>query len=269
MISKEKKKNAPSFPKIKERGFYVEKQDFFKISEQVFASNGLSEFWQGDNKEKLWELCNIMLEQNKVMNLSAIRDETGVICRHFADSLKVAKHIPSEAKVLDVGSGGGMPTLPLAIVRPDIKITALDATAKKTAYIISTAQKLGLSNVSILSGRAEELGNTSEHREKYDVVCARAVAELRILAEWCVPFVKKDGLFISMKGKNGSTELSDAKNAIKTLLVRLEEDDEFNLFDLSSENEADAKRHIFLFRKFSATPAKYPRKNAQIQKKPL
>jgi len=210
-----------------------------------------------------------MLEQNKVMNLSAIRDEEGVICRHFADSLTVAKHIPAGASVLDVGSGGGMPTLPLAIARPDITITALDSTAKKMAYVLATAQKLGLSNVSTISARAEELGNTAEHREKYDVVCARAVAELRILAEWCVPFAKKGGLFIAMKGKNGNAELSDAKNAVKTLLLHIESDDEFNLFDLSVKDETDAKRHIFVFRKTAVTPKQYPRKNSQIQKKPL
>ena len=214
-------------------------------------------------------LCNIMLEQNKVMNLSAIRDEEGVICRHFADSLTIAKHIPQKSVILDVGSGGGMPTLPLAIVRPDVKITALDATAKKTAYILDTAKKLGLDNVSVISARAEELGNDKAYREKYDVVCARAVAELRILAEWCTPFAKKDGLFIAMKGKNGGTELSNAQNAIKTLLLILEKDDKFNLFDLSAKDEEDATRHIFVFKKKNHTPTQYPRKNAQIQKKPL
>ncbi len=247
----------------------MEKQKFFEISEQVFANNGLSEFWQGEKRDALFELCNIMLAQNKVMNLSAIRDEEGVICRHFADSLTVAKHIPEGAKILDVGSGGGMPTLPLAIARPDVTITALDATAKKTAYILATAQKLGLTNVSVVSARAEELGQKAEHREKYDVVCARAVAELRILAEWCVPFVKKGGVFIAMKGKNGGTELADAQNAAKTLLISLEKDDEFTLCDPSAKDETEAKRHIFVFRKTASTPAKYPRINAQIQKKPL
>lgn len=247
----------------------MEKQEFYQISEQVFANNGISEFWKDENKEKLWLLCNIMLEQNKVMNLSAIRDEQGVICRHFADSLTIAKYIPQGSKVLDVGSGGGMPTLPLAIVRPDINITALDATAKKTAYIASAAEKLGLTNVSVLCGRAEELGNDPAYRERYDIVCARAVAELRILTEWCVPFTKKGGYFISMKGRNGATELVDAKNAIKTLLLSQEKDDCFNLFDLSTQNDTDAQRHIFIFKKTAPTPAKYPRKNAQIQKKPL
>lgn len=247
----------------------MEKQEFFEISEKVFTENGIAEFWQGEKKELFYDLCNIMLEQNKVMNLSAIRDEKGVICRHFADSLTVAKHIPAGASVLDVGSGGGMPTLPLAIARPDVKITSLDSTAKKMAYVLATAQKLGLSGVSVLSGRAEELGCDPKYREKYDVVCARAVAELRVLAEWCVPFCKKGGLFISMKGKNGENELKDAQNAIKTLLISLENDDVFSLFDSSVTDEADAKRHIFVFRKTAPTPPKYPRKNAQIQKKPL
>lgn len=235
----------------------------------MFANNHISEFWQGEKRDVLFDLCNIMLEQNKVMNLSAIRDESGVICRHFADSLTVAKHIPSGAKVLDVGSGGGMPALPLAVARPDLHITALDATAKKTAYIASAAQKLGLSNISTICDRAEELGNDVKYREKFDVVCARAVAELRILAEWCVPFAKKDGLFIAMKGKNGVAELDYAANAVKTLLISLEKDDSFNLFDISAQNEADAARHIFVFRKKAPTPSKYPRTNAQIQKKPL
>ncbi len=247
----------------------MEKQEFFKISEQVFADNNLSEFWQDEKRDALFELCNIMLAQNKVMNLSAIRDEEGVICRHFADSLTVAKHIPEGARILDVGSGGGMPTLPLAIARPDVQITALDATAKKTAYILATAQKLGLTNVSVVSARAEELGQKADYRAQYDVVCARAVAELRILAEWCVPFVKKGGLFIAMKGKNGGTELADAQNAVKTLLINLEKDDEFTLCDPSAKDETEAKRRIFVFRKTAATPAKYPRVNAQIQKKPL
>ena len=102
----------------------MEKQIFFETTERVFRENGLSEFWKDETKELFFGLCSIMLEQNKVMNLSAIRDEEGVICRHFADSLTVAKHIPHGAKILDVGSGGGMPTLPLAIARPDVKITA-------------------------------------------------------------------------------------------------------------------------------------------------
>ncbi len=244
----------------------MEKNEFFTILDDVFRENGLSEY--SVHRERFYELCNIMLEQNKVMNLSAIRDEKGVICRHFADSLTAAKHIPKGATVLDVGSGGGMPTLPLAIVRDDLHITALDATTKKTAYILSAAKELGLENVSVVSARAEELGTAPEHREKYDVVIARAVAALRVLTEWCAPFAKVGGLFISMKGNKGKTELSEAQNAVRELSLSLKEDDAFSLYDPSASEE-DAKRHIFVFEKTAKTDKKYPRKNAQIQKKPL
>ena len=247
----------------------MEKQEFFEISENVFEKNGVGDFFVGENRDKFFSLCNIMLEQNKVMNLSAIRDERGVICRHFADSLTAAKHIKEGATVLDVGSGGGMPTLPLAIARPDLTITALDATAKKTAYIKGAAEKLSLSNVNILTGRAEELGAKADYREKFDIVTARAVASLRILLEWCIPFLKTGGTFIAMKGKNGDEELKEAQTAAKELSLTLLQDDCFNLYDLSSKDEADAVRHIFVFKKNLPTKKIYPRKNSQIQKNPL
>ena len=247
----------------------MEKQEFFEISENVFEKNGVGEFFTGENRDKFFSLCNIMLEQNKVMNLSAIRDEHGVICRHFADSLTAAKHIKDGATVLDVGSGGGMPTLPLAIARHDLTITALDATAKKTAYIKGAAEKLSLSNVNILTGRAEELGAKADYREKFDIVTARAVASLRVLLEWCIPFLKTGGTFIAMKGKNGDEELKEAQTAAKELSLTLLQDDCFNLYDLSSKDEADAVRHIFVFKKNLPTKKIYPRKNSQIQKNPL
>lgn len=247
----------------------MEKQEFFEISENVFEKNGVGEFFTGENHDKFFSLCNIMLEQNKVMNLSSIRDERGVICRHFADSLTAAKHIKEGATVLDVGSGGGMPTLPLAIARHDLTITALDATTKKTAYIKGAAEKLSLSNVNILTGRAEELGAKADYREKFDIVTARAVASLRVLLEWCIPFLKTGGTFIAMKGKNGDEELKEAQNAAKELSLTLLQDDCFNLYDLSSKDEADAVRHIFVFKKNLPTKKIYPRKNSQIQKNPL
>ena len=246
----------------------MEKQEFFEISEKVFAENGISEFWQGEKKDLFYDLCNIMLEQNKVMNLSAIRDEAGVICRHFADSLTIAKHIPEGANILDVGSGGGMPALPFAIVRPDLKIVALDATAKKTAYIASAAEHLGLKNVSILTGRAEELGTDTKYREKFDVCSARAVAELRVLLEWCVPFIKPNGYFLSLKGKNAITELENAQNALKQLSCKVETDEKVTLIEPWEETEEN-DRHNFIIRKSKATDKKYPRKNAQISKNPL
>ena len=144
------------------------KQEFIKVCEDSFAKNNVSAYATPENLEKFYDLTVFMLETNKKMNLTALRDETSVISRHITDCLLAAKHLPEgKIKVLDVGSGGGMPCLPFAIVRPDIEITALDATAKKTAYIASAAEHLGLNNVHILTGRAEELGQNPKHREKF------------------------------------------------------------------------------------------------------
>ena len=159
--------------------------DFYNCCKITFAANESLPIPTEEQARKLYELTEIMTEVNKKMNLTALRDENSVISRHITDCLLAAKHLPSgKLKVLDVGSGGGMPCLPFAIIRPDIEITALDATAKKTAYIASAAEHLHLSNVKILTGRAEELGTDAKYRERFDVVCARAVAELRILMEW-------------------------------------------------------------------------------------
>ena len=246
------------------------KQEFFLACEDSFTKNGISAYATPENLEKFYELTVFMLDANKKMNLTALRDENSVIARHITDCLLAAKHLPEgKIKVLDVGSGGGMPCLPFAIVRPDITITALDATAKKTAYISSAAEHLGLSNVRILTGRAEELGQNAQHREKFDVVCARAVAELRILMEWCVPFIKNGGMFLSLKGKNGDVELENAQNAVKKLSCRLDLDELCTLYEEENGEIVTSERHNFVFKKCKPTDKLYPRRNAQITKNPL
>ncbi len=249
-------------------------QEFYQICTDSFEKNGLSAYATPEYLEKFHALTEYMLETNKKMNLTALRDERSVIARHITDCLLAAKHLPEVfpnkcGKLLDVGSGGGMPALPFAIIRPDITITALDATAKKTAYILSAAEHLGLSNVNILTGRAEELGADKKYRETFDIVCARAVAELRILMEWCVPFIKNGGIFLSLKGKNGDVELENAKNAIKVLSCRLELDEICTLTEEENGELLTSDRHNFLFKKFKPTDKLYPRRNAQITKNPL
>lgn len=246
------------------------KQEFYTVCEDSFAQNGISEYATPENLEKFYDLTVFMLETNKKMNLTALRDENSVISRHITDCLLAAKHLPKgKIKVLDVGSGGGMPCLPFAIVRPDIEITALDATAKKTAYIASATEHLGLGNVHILTGRAEELGANPKYRESFDVVCARAVAELRVLMEWCIPFLKKDGIFLSLKGKNAETELKNAENAIKKLSCLLTQDELLLLTEEENGETLTSERHNFIFKKIKNTDKIYPRRNAQIMKNPL
>ena len=248
------------------------KQEFITACKKSFSLNNISEYATEEYLEKFYHLTEFMLETNQKMNLTALRDENAVIARHITDCLLAAKHIPriqkGTLKVLDVGSGGGMPCLPFAIVRPDIEITALDATAKKTAYIASAAEHLQLKNVHILTGRAEELGASPKYREGFDLVCARAVAELRILMEWCIPFIKKDGTFLSLKGKNAETELQNAANAIKKLSCSLIVNEKLFLLE-EEENVISGERHNLLFKKVKSTEKAYPRRNAQIMKNPL
>lgn len=245
------------------------KADFFEHYKQVFFENGLDFYTSEAYSEHFFAFCNILLETNKVMNLTALRDEQSVISRHFADCLLAAKHLPDTGRLLDVGSGGGMPALPFAIAKPRLSITALDATAKKTAFIARTAEELSLRNVGILTGRAEELGASPVYREKFDIVTARAVAELRILMEWCVPFLKVGGTFLALKGKNGEKELVDAENAAKVLGLTLVSDEKMILHEPNGEASEENERHILVFRKTKKTEPKYPRRNALITKSPL
>lgn len=215
---------------------------------------------QLDRFEKLAEL---LVEQNKTMNLTAITDPDGIAVKHFADSISVlsAVEFKSGAKVLDVGTGAGFPGIPLLIMQPDIDLTMLDSTAKKLKYVANTVDSLGL-NANVLHSRAEEAAQKPEYRESFDIVCSRAVAALNILCEYCLPFVKKDGIFAAMKGAKAQEEIEVANNAIKTLGGEIIDKKSFTLSD-------GAERTIIIIKKISHNLPKYPRPSAQIAKKPL
>lgn len=238
---------------------------FSEVFDQVFAANGLSEYATAQNKQIYAQLCEHILEVNKTHNLTAIRDVPGVITKHFADSLTISAYIPQNATLLDVGTGGGFPTLPLAVARPDLSITAIDSTAKKIAHVQATAKKFNFTNVTALSGRAEDLAKTNM-RESFDAVTARAVSELRILCEITLPFVSIGGSFVAMKGASGQKELDDARCAIQKLGGQLTDTYKFTLKD---ENGNQEERFIFIIRKIAPTPNNFPRQYAQILKKPL
>ena len=239
--------------------------EFKKELEYIFEKNLLSDLLTDERAQKLYELTNIMLEVNKSMNLTTITDESAIILKHYADSLTASKHIPKNSRIIDIGCGAGFPCLPLAIFRDDLKITALDATAKRIRYVDETAKKLGLDNLTAISARAEELAKDGAYRESYDVATARAVASLPVLSELCLPFVKNGGKFIAMKAAQGEIEVNDAKNAIKICGGLFVGTDKFSLV---SDND-ESTRIIVFVDKISNTPAKYPRHYSQISKKPL
>ncbi|MBE6748403.1 MAG: 16S rRNA (guanine(527)-N(7))-methyltransferase RsmG [Ruminococcaceae bacterium] len=203
-------------------------------------------------------------EWNEKINLTAITDDEGIAIKHFIDSLMLLKYvdIPENSKIIDVGTGAGFPGLVIAAARPDVKVTLLDSTGKKLKVVADIAEKMGLTNYKILNMRAEEAGQKKEYREQYDFATARAVAELRVLSEYCLPFVKQNGYFVSMKGALADKEIENAFNALKTLSGKIE--GKYN-FDLCSAGE----RNIIKIKKISQIPTKYPRVSAQIAKKPL
>ncbi len=209
------------------------------------------------------KLSELLVEQNETMNLTAITDPDGIAVKHFADSISVLKaaEFAPNARVLDVGTGAGFPSIPLLIVRPDLEMTMIDSTAKKLKYVASTVEALGL-NADVVHTRAEEAGQNKEYREKFDIVCSRAVAALNVLCEYCLPFVKVEGVFLAMKGAKAKEEIDGAADAIKLLGGKITDEISFKLSD-------GGERTIVVIKKISHVPPKYPRVSAQIAKKPL
>ena len=239
--------------------------DNISLIKKVFAENGLDKLLNADRLEKLNGLIDNMLETNEKFNITSITDPEEIILKHIADSATIIKYIPEKAKLIDVGTGGGFPSLPIAILRDDVSVYALDSTAKKLAYIDATAKKLGLTNLKTIVGRAEEHGKTVNYRQRFDVATARAVASLNVLCELCIPFVKVGGSFISMKGSNAQEEVDSAKSAVIQLGGSKFVDDQFSL----AYNGSEFDRHILISKKVKPTPDSFPRAYSRISKKPL
>lgn len=232
--------------------------------------------------DRFFLLTNEMLRVNAYMNITAITSLSGILVKHYADCALLAPLLPEHASLCDIGCGGGFPSLPIAILRDDITVTAVDSTKKKLDYVAETAQLLELSNLKVKNARAETLGTQPEYREAFDVVTARAVAAMNILCEWCLPLVRKGGSFLAMKGKNGEEELRAAQNAVsvlggktqfcRTYLLKYPFSEEQEAFDTSERNDTSTeamRRCIISVSKQAPTPKQYPRSNAQISKKPL
>lgn len=244
----------------------IDKNEFTEKFSKALEINGLSAFTAPELCDKFRLLTERMLTVNEYMNLTAITELDDVILKHYVDSLAAAKYMREGALVIDVGCGAGFPSLPLAIARPDLHVTALDSTAKRISYIRETAEMLGIANISCIAARAEDAAHDSDMREKFDVACARAVARLNVLCELCMPFVRRGGIFTAMKA-NFAEELNESALAIKKLGGRLTATDSFTL--KSPIGTAEDPRCIITVEKISDTPENYPRNNSQIKKKPL
>lgn len=207
--------------------------------------------------------AELLLDWNGRMNLTAITEPREMEIKHFLDSLTVlaAHHAQRGAKVIDVGTGAGFPGIPLKIVRPDLRLTLLDSLGKRVRFLVELSRELGQDNRCI-HGRAEELACKPEYREKYDIATARAVASLRTLYEYCLPFLKVGGTFVALKGTGVEEEAREAETAAAILGGRLED---IRRIELPLEN----RRAIVILKKISQTPTKYPRNAAKIARSPL
>lgn len=214
--------------------------------------------------KKLNMYGNLLLEWNEKINLTAIKEPTEVLYKHFYDCILFFKNVNVEkcASIIDVGTGAGFPGMVLKIVRPDLKVTLLDSLNKRITFLNDVINKLELKDITAVHSRAEEGGKNKLYREQYDIACARAVAAMPTLLEYCTPYVKIGGQFIAMKGPSVAEEVALCDNAIKVLGMSKPTIICENL----RENES---RAFVLFKKISQTPPKYPRNPSNISKQPL
>ncbi len=208
------------------------------------------------------EFYRLLTEYNAKYNLTSITEEKEVFYKHFLDSAAGEFLFPRGAKALEVGSGAGFPSLVLKILRPDLSFTLVESVGKKCDFLRVAVKELNLSGVEVLYGRAEEFAKEAERREKYDVVCARAVARLNTLSEYCVPFVKKGGIFVAYKSGDGE-ELQESRRAFSLLGCRLKENILYSL------PEGMGSRSLAVAEKVASTPSQYPRGNGKERKFPL
>ncbi len=213
--------------------------------------------------ERFDRYAQMLVETNKSLNLTAITEPDEIVSKHFADCLSLLNEtdFKKNAKVADVGTGAGFPGVVLLIARPDLNITLMDSTKKRLTFVESVVNELGL-NADIVHIRAEEAGQNKQFREKFDIVTARAVANMNVLSEYCIPLLKTGGIFAAMKGAKASEEAECAVDAIRLLGGKIISAKEF-------EVDNCGERTVICIKKISQTPPKYPRVSAQIAKKPL
>lgn len=206
---------------------------------------------------------DLLKEWNERINITAITDDKEIDIKHFLDSLTPSNYFNGKKKVIDIGTGGGFPGLPLKILNNDLDITLLDSLNKRIIFLNEVIKELTLIDIIAIHGRAEELGRTQKHREQYDVCVSRAVASLNTLSEYCLPFVKVGGFFISMKGSNIDDELSESERAINLLGGKIVKKEIIVL------PKSDIEHSLIIIEKKEETPTKYPRAGGKPKKNPL
>ncbi|TCK86785.1 16S rRNA m(7)G-527 methyltransferase [Natranaerovirga hydrolytica] len=215
-------------------------------------------------KEKFLQYYTLLIEWNEKINLTTITDFDDVIIKHFVDSLLIYKVFDlTNERIIDIGTGAGFPGIPLKIVNPNLNITLVDSLKKRVNFLDEVIEKLDLTNITAIHGRAEDLGNNVVHREQYDLCVSRAVANLAILSEYCIPLVKNKGAFISYKSSKIEEELEASKKAIGVLGGKIKQLEKINILN------TDISRSFIVIEKIKKTPKSYPRKSGKPNKDPI
>lgn len=217
---------------------------------------------QGEYAEKFAYYRALLLEYNEKYNLTTILEEKDMYYKHFLDSVLGEEYFKKNARVIEIGSGAGFPSIPLKIIRPDLSFDLIESVGKKCEFLKVVVDKLGLSNVNIYNIRAEDMAKDKNHRERYDHATARAVARMNTLSEYCLPFVKIGGSFIAYKSGDIS-EIKEAETAYKVLGGKLKICENYAL------PEGYGERTLAVVEKVKNTPPKYPRGQGKERKNPL
>jgi 16S rRNA (guanine527-N7)-methyltransferase len=236
--------------------------DYYKLIEASCKSMNLE--FDEEKYDQFVEYKNLIQEWNEKINLTAITDDEGIMKKHFIDSIKVFNftELHKAKSVIDVGTGAGFPGIPMKIVRPDMEVVLLDSLMKRVNFLNEVISKLGLQDISAIHGRAEDLAKV-QYRDSFDVCISRAVANMTLLTELCLPFVKVNGYFVAMKGPSADAEIEEAKGAIGMLGGKLEQ-----IIEVEIE-ESDLKHNLVIVKKVKPTPKQFPRKPGAAAKKPL
>ncbi len=239
----------------------MEKEDFYKKLQEKAKKINLN--LSVEQLDKFYRYMLLMIEWNEKINLTTIIEPEEIILKHFIDSLTIVKYIKEGNKIIDIGTGAGFPGIPLSIINRNFNLTLVDSLKKRLVFLEEVIKELELTNVKLIHSRAEEVGQSKEFREKFDISTSRAVANLTTLSEYLLPLVKIGGKSICMKASNAEEEIKEAEKAINILGGRIEKIEKFDLPD------SDIGRTIIMLEKQKNTPNKYPRKPGTPSKEPI
>lgn len=237
--------------------------EYFDILNE--ASNNVGLKFDEKKYDQFMKYKDLIKEWNEKVNLTAIKEDDAIVKKHFIDSLKVFEfnQIKNAKNIIDIGTGGGFPGIPMKIIKPEINIVLLDSLNKRVNFLNEVINSLKLNNIKAIHGRAEDFAQERQYREKFDVAVSRAVANLTVLSEYCIPYVKVGGYFVAMKGPAVEEEIKQSKNAIRLLGGKIEHIEKVQIED------SDLNHNLVIISKISSTNRKYPRKAGTVAKNPL